>query len=396
MNDTPKTMRPTSQKKNHMMPERVPMPSRILSRLQRWSQTTKRRVVEYCGILALSWLLLGIQVFLELRKKGSLLLLLRGWDSAEYLKALDMWQRGMLDAASYRHGLGMAVLGCMFRIGGNPFILWSFVFFGLISVLLWYSLRRRFSPLPALVLLLLLHLTFPTAFVYTASLNNMTAYALLLWLIFMLFYGEERRLHGGHWLVCGLLAGICFACRYLEPVLYAPFGLALLIRESRKAGWKAAMRGALYTATTCLPWLAFTLYAHACYLGHWTRTPYDSKKPFTARVGDVSEGPRHHFSSAHYPGDTLRNAYQTMVWAKPYAREKDIAGHKTLLQAMPYLLFSLIGLFGWMMRNRQRWRLLILPGLTALFNALFYWSFWAHTAHDLKFGCLRYLAGWYY
>ena len=62
---------------------------------------------------------------------------------------------------------------------------------------------------------------------------------------------------------------------------------------------------------------------------------------------------------------------------------------------MPYLAFFFLGLFYIFRRIKPSWLVVLPYGVMAVTFLAFYLSFWPVSAHDLKFGCLRYLLGWY-
>lgn len=313
-------------------------------------------------------------------------------DSACYYLALKDWEAGRLGPKTYIHGIGMGALGYFTGIFQNPFLPWSFVFFAFTNACVWLLLRRLLHRWWALAAYVLIILTVASTDVYISSTNNMTSFALIVYTVLVGVSGRPLGLARGALL--GTLYGICFACRYVDPVLLLPLVIYVLlqgVRDERKRcflGWAGF-------AALALPWLFFTLYMHHTYLGSALTTPYATKIPYVERIHNGTEGIANHLNT-HFFNDTFRNAYQVFIDPRPYARPIDCAGARPLLWSMPYLVLAFPGIWFWW-RSRKGGRAVIYVTLAsvALF-LLFYCSHWAFTAHDLQYGYLRYVAGWYY
>ncbi len=312
-----------------------------------------------------------------------------GGDTKSYLIMYQHLRTGSFNGQTYSYGIGFTLLGFLGSYFRNPFLVPSLIIY-LYSIYLLFEILRVFCSFRLSVFFFfLIVLTMPFNEFFLSS-NNVIVNVPVLLICFRCLVKEKRPSFIDS-ILLGLFLGLSFSSRYIDVFLFLPILSILFIQSYIEQKYQTIIKFGMLM-TTATPFLILTLYFHQTYLGSIWHTPYDHHYPFVARVSDLSEGIKSHLSTHNFE-DLPRNLYQTIISPSAYALPEDIAGRKTLLQLMPYLILFPYGVLVFYQRFNKLFFLSFLLSLGVFL--FFYGSHWAFTAHDLKHHCLRYLISWY-
>ena len=312
-------------------------------------------------------------------------------DVEGYFTIFNALKDGSFSKHLFTYSIGLPLMGFLGRGLKNPFIPFTFLAFMICSSQLYLILKFFFRPVLSIFLLLIILATSPFVLFFLTSQTSIITATLILYLFSVLLRSQPLNIIDS--IIIGFFLGLDFASRYIDPIFFVPLLSYLLYRDLKINGRKTITHGLIIGGLSML-WVFITLYFHKNYFGSYFHTPYATHFPFVDRIGMGNEDILNHMHT-HYFYDTFRNLYQVFIDPTPYALPYDIDHRKSLFFHMPYLLFIFVGLFYWIKEKRPSKVGLICLALTFFSMLIFYGSFWAFTAHDIKFGCLRYLSGWY-
>lgn len=314
-----------------------------------------------------------------------------GGDVEHYLNMYKNLRENTFSKNTYTYGIGFPLMGFISWNQNNPFLLFSMLMF-LISFYHLFSISNFLFSFNSAIIVSLINLATAPFLIYYITSQNVIITITLIIIIFSMII-RKKPLTAFSSLTLGFLFGLDFASRYIDPFLIAP-GILYLAVFSYKEHPKHMIRNFLLFIASSTPWFILTLYLHQKYFGAYLQTPYALHIPYVARITQNSEDIFTHLEF-HFFNHIIRNFYQVLIDPNAYALPSDIADKKSLFMKMPYLVFIFSGIYYWVKQKQPKISGLLSLAVIFLFTSLFYVSFWAFTAHDLKFGCLRYLSGWY-
>ena len=219
--------------------------------------------------------------------------------------------------------------------------------------------------------------------------NNITTYSLLLVSIGLLITRNSSTPEN---ILLAFLMCLSFGTRYVDVFLLSPILAPLIFRifaRSRSIKSKTIIAAILFLT------VLLTLSIHHLYLGSSFKTPYDSKIPSTARIENLyaSESPKSQLKSRDF-SKVFQRFDQVVVDNSIYTHPLDRVDQYTIYQKMPYLLLAPAGLALLLKRRLITKGHVYLILLAFIMWIIFYSTGWAFTAHDIFYGCQRYMMGW--
>ena len=299
-----------------------------------------------------------------------------------------------LQPSTFTHGPFYTALAIPFLFvfpTSNPFPWISAALFALSSAIFLTKAIKLLSTRPTFIFLsfLVITLSSPLSRFVLEGANNVTSYSLLLVSISLLISinSSPQEL-----IFLAFLMFLSFGTRYVDVFLASPIIVPLMVRTfapSRSKKLKAVISGFIILA------VSLTLLTHHLYLGSALKTPYDKKTPATARIENLhsSEAPHSQLKSRDF-SKLFQRLDQVIVDNSLYTNPIDRIDQYTIYQKMPYLILAPVGTVLLLKRKYLSLKHLLLV-LSAMFMwLLFYSTAWYFTAHDIFYGCQRYLMGW--
>jgi len=307
--------------------------------------------------------------------------------------AIGLFEKN-LKPAEFTHGPFYAALGIPFLALNNslnPYPLIASALVTAAGTLFLYKIIRYSNLKPSLVLLayLFVELTSPLTRFILEGANNVTSYSMLLVAITLLVFKHTSELD---FVFFTLAICLSIGTRYVDAILLLPLLIPCLryclIEQSQKLRISI-----FFILATCSILILF--WTHQVYLGSFLRTPYDSKVPNIARVYNSrsSESPRSQVLERDLT-KIFQRFDQVVIDNSRYAAPEDRVDQFTIYQKMPYLILFPTGVYLLIKRRILAMRASLYIGLAALSWVSFYSTAWYFTAHDIFYGCQRYLMGW--
>ena len=299
-----------------------------------------------------------------------------------------------LKPSTFTHGSFYAALAIPFLSifpTSNPFPWIAAALFALSSTIFLKNIIQLLNirTTAALLSFYVIALSSPSTRFILEGANNITTYSLLVVSISLLI---TRTFSTYENVLLAFLICLSFGTRYVDVFLLLPILAPLIFRmfaPSRSPRLKAFVT-AIFLLTVTL-----TLLIHHLYLGGALKTPYDAKVPSTARIENLyaSESPQSQLKSRDL-SKVLQRFDQVVVDNRLYTQPLDRVDQYTIYQKMPYLLLSPVGLALLLKRRLLQIKHVYLISLSIILWIIFYATGWTFTAHDIFYGCQRYLMGW--
>ena len=299
-----------------------------------------------------------------------------------------------LKPSTFTHGPFYAALAVPFLLifpASNPFPWIAAALFALSSTIFLKKVIQVLSIKPTLALLsfYVIALSSPISRFILEGANNITTYSLLVVSISLLIARTSSPFEN---VLLTSLISLSFGTRYVDVFLLFPILAPLIFRifaPSRSTRLKAVVT-AIFLLTVTL-----VLSIHHLYLGGVLKTPYDAKVPSTARIENLyaSESPQSQLKSRDL-SKVFQRFDQVVVDNRLYTQPLDRVDQYTVYQKMPYLLLSPVGLALLLKRRLLQVKHVYLILLSFILWIIFYATGWTFTAHDIFYGCQRYLMGW--
>jgi len=188
-----------------------------------------------------------------------------------------------------------------------------------------------------------------------------------------------------HAVAIGLVIGWVFAARYVDVLFLFPFAGYIFWKAIRKNGYNA-VKYFLISSLIFIVIVGVVLNTHKMVFGSYFKTPYhkhtsmtDGRDQFSTNAFQVKRVPDHLYS-------IIVNPFQ-------FHHIEHLKFNTPLLGYSFFFIFSLSG-FILQIFERKDWLAVILLG-SLIIVFIFYGSFSATRASDLKYNCLRYFSMWY-
>ena len=299
-----------------------------------------------------------------------------------------------LKPSTFTHGPFYAALAIPFLFifpTSNPFPWIAAALFALASTIFLKKLIQLLSTRATFVLICFFGVTLSSPlsrFILEGS-NNITTYSLVLVSVSLLITRNSSTPEN---ILLALLVCLSFGTRYVDVFLLSPILLPLTFRTfapSRSAISKTSVAAMFFLTVTLI------LSMHHFYLGGVLKTPYDGKIPATARIEtlNASESPQSQLMSRDL-SKVFQRFDQVVVDNHLYTSPLDQVDQYTIYQKMPYLLLAPVGLVLLIKRRLILKRHVCFILFAIIIWILFYATAWSFTAHDIFYGCQRYLMGW--
>ena len=183
--------------------------------------------------------------------------------------------------------------------------------------------------------------------------------------------------------------------RYIDIVLLAPLLLSVFMADKDQRTNLVLFRKMAVFSIILIISSMLLLYAHHKHLGNALTTPYDSKVASISRLTDaaITESSRQQIFGRDF-SKVFTRVDQVVCDSIPYTTPNDRQDQLTVIKQMPYLLLAPSGLILLVRRNLISNTSAIFLCLSLLLWVTFYSTAWFFTAHDIFYGCQRYLSGW--
>ena len=299
-----------------------------------------------------------------------------------------------LKPSTFTHGPFYAALAIPFLFifpTSNPFPWIASALFTLSSTIFLKKVIHLLSTPATFVLLsfFVVSLSSPLSRFILEGANNITTYSLILVSISMLITRDSSTNEN---ILLASLVCLSFGTRYVDAFLLSPILLPLIFRTFAPS---RSMRSKTIVVVIFLLTVTLTLLTHNLYLGGALKTPYDAKIPSTARIENLyaSESPQSQLTSRDL-SKTFQRFDQVVVDNRLYTHPLDRVDQYTIYQHMPYLIFAPVGVLLLLRRRLLSKKHICLISAAMFLWVVFYSTAWYFTAHDIFYGCQRYLLGW--
>ncbi|WDM21576.1 discoidin domain-containing protein [Paenibacillus polymyxa] len=220
----------------------------------------------------------------------------------------------------------------------------------------------------------------PVMIYYVTSFNNIVTISSFSFLLFF-YYTSSRKTYG--YLILGVLVGLVFATRYADVIFFIPLICYMFWRELVEKNLH--LKNLILFIVPCLFWIGVVLFYHDFIFGSIIATPYDTHvRNINGIIVNDKEG--------YYLNKIFLALYE--IFINPYILlpRDQVGDFYSLIKYIPTLPFVFIGL-GYLVGKKiisisSMWIILGTVG----FALVYYGSFWAVGALELKYYNLRYFS----
>jgi len=307
------------------------------------------------------------------------------WDQSQYLNMAKEMNGFDLKAENYFYGIGYPILGAIFYkiYPPNPFLVPNLVLY-VITMLLYHRIAGAYlnRELALIVLLLMMLGTQITDF-FVVPWNNISSLVGIGVLIYIAVVVD--RINIWHSMAIGLVIGWVFASRYVDAIFLLPIAGYIFFKVIRNNGYHEA-KYFIISGMIFLIIVGVVLHTHKMVFGSYFKTPYhkhtsmtDGGDKFSSAAFQLNRVPDHLYSIIVNPHQFHHIGYLKL--------NTPMLGYSFLF------VFSLPGFILQISDKKDSLAGILLGSMIIAF--IFYGSFSATRASDLKYNCLRYFSMWY-
>jgi hypothetical protein len=290
-----------------------------------------------------------------------------------------------LRSENYFYGIGYPILGAIFYkiYPTNPFLVPN-LFLYVITMLLYYRIAEAYlNKELALIALLLMMLGTQITDFFVVPWNNISSLVGIGVLIYIAIVVDKINIW--HSVVVGLVIGWVFAARYVDAIFLFPIAGFIFFKAIRNNGYHEA-KYFIISAIILLMIVGVVLHTHKMVFSSYFKTPYHKHTSMT-NGGDQ-------FSSAAFQ---LKRApdhlYSIIVNPHQFHHIGYLKFNTPMLGYSFFFVFSLPGFILQTFDKKDSLSGILFGSMVIAF--IFYGSFSATRASDLKYNCLRYFSMWY-